>query len=126
MVTKETRHMLKVRKRVKSAKPKFKRQELGRQPLLKDTWRKPKGRHSKMRMHEKARGRLPSKGYSSPSEVRGLNRLGYREVVVHNIEEISGLNPREEMAVISAGVGKKKRFGILEAAKEKSVKVTNA
>ena len=125
MVSKEIKQALKQRKKVKKAKPKFKRQELGRQPMLKDTWRSPRGRHSKLRMAEKARGKKPSIGYSSPTAARGLNRKGYREVLVANPKQLETINPHEEIAVISATVGKKKRFEILELANEKKLKVFN-
>jgi large subunit ribosomal protein L32e len=126
MVTKEIKQKLGLRKKVKKAKPTFKRQELGRQPMLKDTWRRPRGRHSKLRVGEKARGKKPSIGYSSPSEVRGLNRNGLKEVIVSNVNQIEKINPKEEMGIISGTVGKKKRFEMLEFAKEKNIKLSNA
>ena len=126
MVSKETKSALKQRKKVKKAKPKFKRQELGRQPMLKDTWRRPRGRHSKIRMDEKARGKKPSIGYGSPAAARGLNRKGYREVIVATPKQLETINPHEEMIIISSTVGKKKRFEILELANEKKLKVVNA
>ena len=126
MVSKEIKQILNIRKKIKKAKPKFKRQELGRQPLLKDTWRRPRGRHSKLRVGEKARGKKPSIGYGSPSAVKGLNRHGYKEVVVSNIKDLEKLNTKEEMGIISATVGKKKRFEMLEFANEKSIKISNA
>lgn len=126
MVSKEVKQKLILRKKIKKAKPRFKRQELGRQPLLKDTWRRPRGRHSKIRMHEKARGKRPSIGYSSPSAVRGLNRHGYREVIVANPDQLGMINPREEMIIISSTVGKKKRFEIMETASKRGIKVSNA
>ena len=125
-MTKEIRQRLNVRKKIKKAKPRFKRQELGRQPLLKDTWRRPRGRHSKLRMSEKARGKKPTIGFSSPKAVRGLNRHGYREVIVSNPSQLETINHREEVIIISGTVGKKKRFEIMEAANKKNLKVSNA
>ena len=116
---------LKVRKSVKSGKPSFRRQEGYRHPKLKDAWRSPKGRHSKLRKGEKARGTTPRPGYGSPREVRGLNRLGFREVRVSSLRDMERLDPREEMAVISGTVGRKKRLELLKAAEERKVQVSN-
>ena len=126
MVIKGTKQLLGLRKKIKKAKPRFKRQELGRQPLLKDTWRRPRGRHSKLRIREKARGKRPSIGFRSPKAVHGLNRKGFREVIVSNPSQLENINPREEMIIISGTVGKKKRFEIMEAANKRDLKVTNA
>jgi large subunit ribosomal protein L32e len=117
--------MLKVRKRIKRKKPKFKRQEWFRKKALGKKWRKPRGIHSKLRRHEKAKGSLPNPGYGSPSSVRGLNREGYREIIVRNVKDLEKVNPKEDVAVISKTVGRKKKFEILENAKKMNIKVSN-
>lgn len=123
MVKKEFRPILKVRKRVKRKKPGFKRQEGYRLKKLKRAWRRPRGRHSKLRKHEKARGRLPRVGYGSPKSVRGLTRYGYKEVRVSNPNDLEKLNPEKEIALISSSVGKKKRTEIMKKAEEKKIKI---
>jgi len=125
-VRKEKAHDLKKRKAVKKTKPGFKRQEGFKHAKLKDSWRKPKGRHSKLRKREKARGSVVKIGYGSPAAVRGLNRLGYSEVMVSNTEQIGKLDPRSEMAVISGTVGKRKKELMIKTAVEKKIKVSNA
>ncbi len=117
--------LLKVRKKIKKKKPKFRRQEWFRKKTLGKKWRKPRGLHSKLRMHEKAKGSLPRPGYGSPSEVRGLTREGYREVLVRNKKDLERINPKEEIAVIARGVGKRKRLEILEFAERNNIKVSN-
>jgi large subunit ribosomal protein L32e len=117
--------MLKARKSIKKKKPKFKRQEWFRKKSLKKKWRKPRGIHSKLRRQEKAKGSLPKPGYGSPLVVRGLNREGYREVVVRNVKDLEKVNPKEDVAVISKTVGRKKKFEILENAKKTNIKVSN-
>jgi large subunit ribosomal protein L32e len=116
---------LETRKKIKKKKPKFRRQEWFRKKTLGEKWRKPRGLHSKLRMHEKARGSLPRPGYGSPASVRGLTREGYREVLVRNAKDLEKINPKEEMAVIAKGVGKKKRLEILELAGKNNIKVGN-
>lgn len=45
---------LKLRKRMKRKKPTFRRQESAKHVRLKGTWRRPRGRHSKLRKTRKA------------------------------------------------------------------------
>lgn len=117
--------LLKVRSKIKKKKPKFKRQECFRKKSLGDKWRKPRGLHSKLRKHEKARGSLPDPGYGSPAEVRGLNRDGYREVLVSNAGDLENVNPEEDVAIIASGVGKRKKLEIMELAHKKNIKIGN-
>ncbi|HDD72767.1 MAG TPA: 50S ribosomal protein L32e [Candidatus Aenigmarchaeota archaeon] len=117
--------MLRIRKRIKKKKPAFRRQEGFKHAKLGDSWRRPKGRHSKLRMREKSRGKVPCIGYSSPKSVRGLDRFGYREIRVFNVRDLENINPEEEVAVISGTVGKKKRMEIVKAAEQKKIIVKN-
>jgi large subunit ribosomal protein L32e len=121
----EKSDMLKVRMKIKKKKPRFKRQEAYMLRLKKKGWRKPRGIHSKMRERKKGRGPLPNPGYGSPNAVKGLNRLGYRDVIVNNAREVSRLDPATDMAVISHSVGGKKRLAIKEAAQRMNIKVKN-
>jgi large subunit ribosomal protein L32e len=117
---------LKARRALKARRPAFKRQEGYRHVKLKNVWRRPRGRHSKLRLREKARGGLPGAGHGSPREVRGLNRLGYREVRVSTARDLGALNPREEMAVLSGTLGKRRREELLKLAGERGIRVANS
>lgn len=123
---KEKNEMLRLRGGIKKKKPKFKRQEWFKKKSLGEGWRKPRGLHSKLRMHERARGAHPKPGYGSPSEVRGLDREGYREIIVSNTNDMEKIKKEEERAVIASGVGKKKRLEILEYAEKKGIRVSNS
>jgi large subunit ribosomal protein L32e len=112
--------------RAKRKAPRFKRQELWAQATLKDTWRRPKGRHSKMRVEERGRGKIPKPGYGSPAAVKGLNRHGFLELRVSNPKDLASLNPGTQSAVIASTVGGKKRLDILKKAQELGITVSNA
>jgi large subunit ribosomal protein L32e len=124
---KETKNLLKLRRRIKKKKPSFKRQEYSykKSKRFGKVWRRPKGKHSKLRMKENARGRSPGTGYSSPKFVRGLNPSGLKEVSVSRPKDVEKLDPKKQAAVISKGVGKKKRLEIMKLASSKGVKVSN-
>ncbi len=119
------RSLLKMKIRKARKTPRFKRQELWAQAMLKDTWRKPKGRHSKMRKQERGRGRIPKPGYGSPASVKGLNKQGFREVRVFNVSDLSRIDKSRESALIASTVGRKKRLEMLKKAEELGVIVSN-
>ncbi len=118
--------LLKIKARKNRKTPRFKRQELWAQATLKDTWRRPKGHHSKMRKQESGRGRVPKPGYGSPAALRGLDRQGFLPVRIFNPKELEKLNPGKEKAVIASTVGRKKRLEILKKAEELKIAVANA
>ena len=119
----EKKKALEMRKKIKKKKPEFKRHEYFRKKALGSKWRKARGINSKVARREKSRRGPPSPGYGSPSDVKGLDREGYREKLVHNLDEIKRIDPKEEVAVISSGVGKKKKLEMLEFAVDKDIKV---
>ena len=114
-----------LRKKQKKRKPEFKRQEIHVQKILKRKWRRPRGKHSKLRKHISARGSHPSPGDGSPRAARGLDRLGYRPVRVSRPDDLEKINRKEERVVIAASVGRRKRFEILKKAEDMNIKIAN-
>ena len=103
----------------------FKRDGAGKKKQLSESWRKPRGLHSKKRRQKKAKGPLPKPGYGSPVAVRGLHPSGFREVRVFTAVELEGLNPSEDAVRIGASVGNKKRLVIQERAVAAGLRVLN-
>jgi large subunit ribosomal protein L32e len=116
---------LKARKRAKKKKPNFVRPESWRYIKLKESWRRPRGLDHKVR--RKIKGWPPgvSVGYKGPKVARGLHPSGYREVLVHNVQELSNVDPTTEAARIAHRVGKKKRVQIIAEAKKLKVHILN-
>lgn len=89
--------------------------KLGRKRKAKQVWRKPKGRHNKMR--EKRRG--------YPTVVK----IGYRKgdhkslITIHNIKELE--KAKEKGIIVVGKIGKKKKIEIAKKAKEKGIKIYN-
>ena len=111
-----------LRNKLERKKPKFIRQDSHKKKKLENKWRRPKGRHSKMRTREKGHSRFASVGYGSPVEVRGLNREGIKEKIVRNVADISGV---DNVIVIASNIGIKKRVLIAQKAKELKIKIGN-
>ncbi|MEM4175467.1 MAG: 50S ribosomal protein L32e, partial [Candidatus Nitrosocaldus sp.] len=110
MINKE---LLELRRAVKARKPEFVRQESWRYKRVKENWRKPKGIDSKMRLQVKGWPKIVKVGYRGPRVARYLHPSGYRDVLVHNVEELSRLDPSRDAARIASTVGARKRAAIL-------------
>lgn len=122
-----TEKLLAVRKQVKSRKPVYKRIQSNQFAKLrnKQKWRRPKGMGNKDRRNRKGHIGMLKIGYGSPKAVRGLNRHGFEEVLVFNIADLSKITSKQQVAVISSTVGKKKRVEIEKIANEKKIVIAN-
>lgn len=116
---------LSVRRRQKSRKPKFRRQEWFRYKRLGKSWRKPKGLHSKMRTNRKYRPNVVRIGYGSPKTVRGLHPSGFKEILVYNVNDLKDIDPKTEAARIGHSVGTKKRIELEKKAEKLGIRVLN-
>ncbi|WP_457620737.1 50S ribosomal protein L32e [Methanopyrus sp.] len=125
-LSKEEERLLKLREELKRKKPKFRRQEWHRYKRLGEKWRRPRGRHSKMRRKLKSKPKMPNPGYGSPKKVRGLHPSGYEEVLVYNPKDLEKIDPKRQAARIASRVGKRKRREILKKAEELGIVVLNA
>ncbi len=122
---KKTKEQLKLREQIANSRPTFRRQEWFRYVRLGESWRKPRGLHSKMRRGFKYRVNLVSTGYRGPKAVRGLHPSGFQEVMVYRVEDLEELDPKKQAARIGHSVGSRKREEIEKIADEKGIRVLN-
>lgn len=118
--------LLAARKKVAERRPKFIRQESWRYDRLAENWRKPKGKDNKMRKQKSGVPAIVKVGYRGPRVARGLHPSGYTDNIVHNVTELTGLDPKKDAARLGHTVGKKKRMEIIAKAAELGIKVLNA
>jgi len=116
--------LLKIRKTQKRGKPRFARQESWRYKRVRASWRKPRGKDSKMRRKVSGRPRSVEAGYSSPKAIRGVHPSGFREVLVHNLMDLEAITSGEAVRVAHT-VGLRKKLAILQKADELSLRVLN-
>lgn len=118
--------LLAARKKVAEKRPKFIRQESWRYDRLAENWRKPKGKDNKMRKQKSGMPAIVKIGYGGPKIARGLHPSGYTDNIVHNVVEVTKLDPKKDAARIAHTVGKRKRIEIIAKASQIGIKVLNA
>jgi len=116
---------LALRKRLKSKKPRFRRQESWRYKRVSEVWRKPKGVDSKMRRKKKGWPKSVEIGYRGPKAARGLHPSGYIEVLIHTVDDVEKVNPKTQAIRIAHTVGARKRIEITARAGEMDIHVLN-
>ncbi|MDR0334932.1 MAG: 50S ribosomal protein L32e, partial [Methanomassiliicoccaceae archaeon] len=110
---------------ISGRRPAFKRQEWFRYAKLGDSWRRPKGIHSKMKRKLARRPPVVVIGYRGPAIARGLHPSGFEEVPVANINDLDGVDPKTQAVRIGGTVGTKKRIMIEDRAEELGIRVLN-
>ena len=121
----EVKRLLRLREKMKRKRPDFVRQESWRYVRVKESWRKPRGIDSKMRLKVKGWPRSPEVGYRGPRAVRGLHPSGFEEVIVHNVDELREVDPERQAVRIAHTVGSRKRAEIVAEAERLGIVVLN-
>ena len=124
-LTENEKRLLRIKNKNAVKRVEFRRQEWFRYKKLGESWRKPRGKHSKQREHLARRPPVVDAGYRSPAAVRGLHPSGFLEVLVHTPQELEKLDPLREAARIGSTVGSRKRELIMEKAEELKVRILN-
>lgn len=125
VLTKNEKRLLRIKNEQSRRRVEFKRQEWFRYKKFNESWRKPRGKHSKMREQLARRPPIVDAGFGNPKAVRGLHPSGFREVRVWNTDDLVKINPDREAARIAHSVGAKKREDIVARADELGIRVLN-
>ncbi|MBS7654396.1 MAG: 50S ribosomal protein L32e [Candidatus Bathyarchaeia archaeon] len=118
-------NLVEKREMVKKRKPEFQRQENWRYKRVKENWRKPKGLDSKMRKEVKGWPPRVKVGYRGPKLARNLHPSAFKEVIIHNVDDLNKIDAETEAVKIAHTVGAKKRAEILNRAKDLGIRVLN-
>lgn len=117
--------LLDIRKKLRKKRPSFHREDSHKVIKIKPKWRRPTGRHSKVRHQLRGYVKRVEPGYRSPVLIRGTNKSGLFPVIINNIKELNKVNKEKQGIVIASTVGKKKKVLILKQAKELGINVLN-
>lgn len=120
----EKSRLMKIKAFMKKKLPTFLRQDVHKKAKLEAKWRKPKGHQSKMRHNKKGHRVQVNRGYGTPAELRGCNRLGFVGVVVITRKDVDTLKD-DKCAIISSKLGEKSRKDILQYCLDKNIKILN-
>lgn len=115
------KELLAQRKEKKGKKPAFLQQDGHKKARLSKTWRKPRGRHSKIRLQLRGYKRMPKVGWGSPTAVKGLHQNGLEGVLVYNLGDVNEIDAQKQCIIIGRQVGAKKKLGIIQAAQAKNI-----
>ncbi len=124
-LTEEERRLLELRNEMNRSRPEFIRQESWRYVRVKESWRRPRGIDSKMRLKKKGKPPLVSIGYRGPRLVRGRHPTGFEEVLVYNPDDLDKVDPERQAVRIAGSVGRKKRMEIIAKADSLGIVVLN-
>ena len=106
-------------------RPRFVREESWRYKRLKESWRAPHGKTSRVRRSKKGWPAVVKIGYSKPRAIRGLHPSCLREVMIWRPKDLANVDPKLQVARIAHTVGENKRVQILEEAKKANIRILN-
>jgi large subunit ribosomal protein L32e len=121
----DIKKLLEKRKVLRNKRPHFRREGYGARKRITEEWRKPKGRHSKIRHGFAGRRRKVMPGFGTNRLVKGLDQSGLIPIVIHTLAHIALLNKAQHGAIIGGNVGNRKRLLLLEVCKKQGITVLN-
>jgi len=125
---KEIEKKLKEREEKKKRKPTYlrtdwhKKSRLGRGRKKKQKWRRPRGRHNKIRLRRKGKPKRPEVGYGSPREVKGTIN-GLKPVKIVKLKDLERIDKESQIAIIDGKLGLKKKIELVKKAKELGIQL---
>ena len=106
-------------------RPRFAREESWRYKRVKESWRSPRGKTSRVRRSKDGWPPVVKIGYARPKAFRGRHPSGLDEVMVWRPSDLEHMNPKTQAARIAHTVGESKRVQILDLAKKANIRVLN-
>jgi len=108
------------------ARPKFVREESWRYKRVKQSWRSPRGKTSRVRRSKKGWPPVVKIGYSRPASLRGLHPSGLKEIMVYRPQDLEKIDPKVQVGRIAHAVGENKRLLIVGEAERRNIRILNA
>ncbi len=97
--------------------------KLGKKRKKLQKWRRPKGRHSKMRKKRKGYPASPSIGYKKPAKEQDKIK-NLTPKIVNNLKDLASAQ-KYNILVLAKRLGAKKRIEIIKKAEEMKLKILN-
>ena len=109
----------------KRSAPRFIRQESWRLVRVKERWRRPRGKNSKMRLGKRGWPKIVKIGYKKSRKGRGLHPSGLEEIIVRRPADLEKINAKTQIVKIGHTVGERNRNAIMERAQALELRVAN-
>jgi len=109
----------------KRSAPRFIRQESWRYVRVKERWRRPRGKNSKMRLGMRGWPKIVKIGYKKSRKGRGLHPSGLEEIIVRRPADLEKINAKTQIVKIGHTVGERNRNAIMERAQALELRVAN-
>jgi large subunit ribosomal protein L32e len=106
-------------------RPRFVREESWRYKRVKEAWRAPHGKTSRVRRSKEGWPPVVKIGYSRPKATRGRHPSGLKEVMVWRPKDLEGIDSKTQAARIAHTVGENKRVQIVDEAKKANIRILN-
>jgi large subunit ribosomal protein L32e len=106
-------------------RPRFVREESWRYKRVKEAWRAPHGKTSRVRRSKKGWPAVVKIGYGHPRAIRGLHPSGLKEITVWRPKDLIGVDPKLHVIRIGHTVGENKRVQIIDEAKKANIRILN-
>lgn len=119
------KHLLEQRKALRKKRPAFIRDGYGKRKRIDSKWRVPRGRHSKLRHQFAGHRKKVMPGFRTPELVRGLDNAGLQPVVVSSLGDVMRMSKDRHSAILSSGLGKRKRLILIAELKKHTIAVNN-
>ncbi|GEM_PF-1898414 len=110
----------------------FKAQDYKRYKKLGQRWRRPVGRHSKLKINKGGSGLVPRIGYRTPNAVRFLAKITdskgaslAKTHLVHSMNELEKMQKGEHI-ILASSIGKRKVVLLADKAKQLGVHIVNS
>lgn len=95
---------------------------LGKRKKKKQVWRKPKGRHNKMREKKKGYPSVVKIGYKKDKKSRSMVK-NKKPVIIKSLKELEKI--KENEIIILGSIGKKKKIEIVKEADKRKIEIYN-
>lgn len=106
-------------------RPRFVREESWRYKRVKEAWRTPHGKTSRVRRSKEGWPPVVKIGYSRPKATRGSHPSGLKEVMIWRPKDLEGIDSKTQAARIAHTVGENKRVQIVDEAKKANIRILN-
>ncbi len=121
-----SKSLLSLRRKRKEKKPEFVRQESWRYVRLSESWRRPRGKDSKMRLKVKGWPKSVSVGYGTPRDAKGLHPSGLKPILISSMRDLDRAGPPEgKILIFSSRLGRRARKAIAKEAMSRGFVIAN-